>query len=94
MAIKTALEAIRTTDIPVRLYTDSQYCYGVLVLGWKAKRNEVLVRAIKKLMKQFRDLKVLKVEGHAGVPLNEHADELARAAVTKVTDARKRQPMR
>ncbi len=78
MAIKTALEAIRTTDIPVRLHTDSQYCYGLLVLGWKARRNEVLIKAIKKLMTRFNDLKILKIKGHAGLALNEQADQLAR----------------
>ncbi|MBW1744669.1 MAG: hypothetical protein JRJ47_14775, partial [Deltaproteobacteria bacterium] len=44
-AIETALKAIRATEIPVRLYTDSQYCYGLLSLGWKPKRNEELVAA-------------------------------------------------
>lgn len=83
MAIKAALKAIRTTDIPVRLHTDSQYCYGLLTLGWKAKRNEALITAIKKLMKQFKDLKILKVEGHAGIAANERADYLARAALNK-----------
>jgi len=81
-AIKTALKAIRPTQIPVRLYTDSQYCYGLLSLGWKPKRNEQLVAAIKKLTGRFRDLKILKVEGHAGIELNERADRLARDAIT------------
>ncbi|MDY6990541.1 MAG: ribonuclease H [Thermodesulfobacteriota bacterium] len=81
MAIKTALEAIRTTHIPVNLYTDSQYCYGLLVLGWKAKRNQELVTATKKLMKRFKQLSIRKVEGHAGIPDNERADRLARSAV-------------
>ena len=82
-AIKTALEAIRTTDIPVRLHTDSQYCYGVLVLGWKARRNEALVAATRQLMSKFSELQILKVEGHAGLPDNERADRLARAAANK-----------
>ncbi len=83
MAIKAGLQAIRTTDIPVRLYTDSQYCYGLLVLGWKARRNEALVGAIRKLMKPIKDLEILKIKGHAGIALNERADQLAREAVTK-----------
>ncbi|MCD6138398.1 MAG: reverse transcriptase-like protein [Deltaproteobacteria bacterium] len=83
MAIKVALEAVRTTDIPVRLYTDSRYCYGLLILGWKPRRNEALVAAIKKLMKRFQDLKIIKVEGHVGIAANEQADRLARAAARK-----------
>jgi len=89
MAIKTALEAIRTTDIPVQLYTDSKYCYGLLVLGWKAKRNEALVIAIRKLMKRFSNLEILKVAGHAGIADNERADHLARAGVNKRTGGEK-----
>jgi ribonuclease HI len=85
MAIKTGLEAIRKTCVPVRLYTDSQYCYGLLVLGWKAKQNQVLVAAIKDLMKKFKDLTILKTAGHAGIADNERADYLARSAANKGT---------
>ena len=82
MAIKVALEAMRAPEIPVRLYTDSKYCYGLLSLGWKAKQNEQLVAAVRKLMRRFKDVKILKVEGHAGIRDNERADRLARQAVT------------
>lgn len=82
MAIKTALKAIRTTELPVRLYTDSQYCLGLLTLGWKPKRNEKLVEAIKKLMEQFKDLKILKIRAHVGIDDNERADRLAQEAAS------------
>ncbi|MCK4390317.1 MAG: ribonuclease HI [Desulfobacterales bacterium] len=82
-AIKTALKAIRTTQIPVRLYTDSQYCLGLLSLGWKPRRNEKLVAAIKKLMVQFKDLKILKIQAHVGIDDNERADRLAREGAGK-----------
>jgi ribonuclease HI len=83
-AIETALKTIRTTEIPVRLYTDSQYCYGLLSLGWKPKRNEKLVAAVRAMMKRFKDLRILKIEGHVGIDDNERADRLAReAAVSK-----------
>jgi ribonuclease HI len=81
-AIKAALEAIHSTQIPVRLYTDSQYCYGLLSLGWKPKQNEKLVSGIKKLASLFTDLRIFKIEGHAGIDDNERADRLAREAVT------------
>lgn len=81
MAIKVALEAIRDPSRPVRLHTDSQYAIGVLAGGFKAKANKELIQEIQRLMKRFPDLKILKVAGHAGVPLNERVDELARQAV-------------
>ena len=91
-AIETALKAIRTTEIPVRLYTDSQYCYGLLSLGWKPRRNEKLVAAIRDVMKRFKDLRILKIEGHAGIDDNERADRLAREAVAGHAAAKQRSP--
>jgi ribonuclease HI len=81
MAIKVALKNLKKTDIPVRLYTDSNYCYGLLMLGWKPKMNRKLVDEIRATMKKFRDLKIIKIEGHAGILYNERADQLARAAI-------------
>ncbi|MFV9691691.1 MAG: ribonuclease HI [Desulfobacteria bacterium] len=81
-AIKVALESVKTTDIPVRLHTDSQYCYGLLLLGWKPKKNIRLVTQVKLLMKRFKDIKIIKVKGHSGIPDNERADQLARAALS------------
>jgi ribonuclease HI len=80
-AIEAALRAIRTTKLPVRLYTDSAYCHGLLSLGWKPKTNQKLVVDLKRLMERFENLKILKVQGHAGVEDNERADRLARQAV-------------
>jgi len=82
-AIKTALKAIRITEIPVQLYTDSQYCYGLLSLGWKPKRNEKLVAAVRELTGRFKNLRILKIEGHVGIDDNERADRLAREAATR-----------
>ena len=81
MAIKEALKNLKNTDIPVRLYTDSNYCHGLLMLGWKPKMNRKLVEEIRASMKKFKDLKIIKVEGHAGILYNERADQLARAAI-------------
>lgn len=86
MAIKTALKAIRTTQIPVRLYTDSQYCFGLLSLGWKPKQNEKLVADIKKLMERFKDLRILKIKAHDGINDNERADRLAREATSGLSE--------
>jgi len=79
-AIKRALEMIKRTDIPVRLYTDSGYCQGVLIKGWKARENRDLILQIKKVIGKFQDLKIRKVKGHAGIEENETADRLAAKA--------------
>lgn len=80
-AIRTGLTEVKKKDLPVRVYTDSSYAYGVLTLGWKARKNRELVDAIRKIMRDFNNLKLIKVRGHAGHQQNEHADQLATSAV-------------
>lgn len=81
-AILRALEAVERTGESTHVHTDSQYAIGVLQKGWKAKANQALIAEIKERMKAFKALKLVYVPGHAGVPLNERADELARMAVS------------
>jgi ribonuclease HI len=80
-AIRVALEELKRTDLPVRVFTDSQYAYGVLVLGWKARKNKELVESIRSILPKYQDLKFIKVKGHAGHPGNERADKLATSAI-------------
>lgn len=84
-AIHTALLEIKNKKLPVRIFTDSTYAMGVLTQGWKAKANQALIADIKKTITKFPDLKLIKVKGHAGVPENERADELATSAIKKAT---------
>jgi ribonuclease HI len=84
-AIQAGLQALKSTTFPVRIYTDSQYAYGVLVLGWKAKANYELVESIKKTMRKFKDIRIFKVKGHAGHQDNERADFLATSAIKQHT---------
>lgn len=84
MAIREAL--LKVKDRPgtiVRIHTDSAYAIGCLTQGWKVKANKELVDDVRKLASECARFEMRKVAGHAGVPANERADELAvRAAVT------------
>ncbi len=80
-AILRAATRLRGTDKPVRIYTDSKYSIGVLTQGWKAKKNPELVRDTKAALAALDDVALYYVPGHAGVELNEVADQLARRAV-------------
>jgi ribonuclease HI len=78
-AVLRAIEAIRPA-IPTVIYTDSSYAIGVLQKGWKAKANVELVDRLRREIGK-RDVELHYVPGHAGVELNERADELARLAI-------------
>jgi ribonuclease HI len=86
-AILRALEVLGRSAEAYLVHTDSQYAIGVLTKGWKAKANVALIAQIKEQMRNFPKLGFVYVRGHAGIPLNERADELARAAVATQASA-------
>lgn len=82
-AILRALEALDESERErrIHLYTDSGWSLGVLIGGWKAKKNVALIEKIKARLPEFPNLELLKVRGHAGLDGNEEADALATKAV-------------
>lgn len=80
-AVERGLQAIKNKRLPVRVFTDSQYVLGLLTLNWKAQKNQEIVMALKALVCEFSDIKLIKVQGHQGNPGNEKADRLAVAAI-------------
>jgi ribonuclease HI len=80
-AILRAIEAAPRDASGLVIHTDSQYSIGVLSKGWKAKANQTLIADVKKALTSYGKATLRYVPGHAGVPLNERADELAREAV-------------
>jgi ribonuclease HI len=70
-------------DRTIVLCSDSAYALGLLGKGWKAKANQELVAELRAVARGFRDLRLVKVEGHSGVAENERADALARDAVIR-----------
>jgi len=79
--ILRALEAIPADAPSILLHTDSQYSIGVLTKGWKAKVNQELIAKTKSLLAKRPQARLVYVKGHAGIPMNERADELAREAI-------------
>jgi ribonuclease HI len=69
-------------ETPLVIHTDSQYTIGVVQKGWKAKANVELVASLRDALAGRRSTRLAYVPGHAGVPLNERADQLAREAVS------------
>jgi ribonuclease HI len=80
-AIERVLESVTDKARNLIIYTDSAYSIGVLSKGWKAKANVVLIESLRKRLKERPKTAFVHVRGHAGIELNERADELAREAV-------------
>jgi ribonuclease HI len=83
MAILRGLQEVKDRSRPVYVYSDSQYSIGLLTKPWKAKKNVELVAELRDLVREFPQLKFVKVAGHSGIPLNERVDELARDAIVR-----------
>lgn len=81
VAIKEAILSIKNKDIPIKIYTDSQYSQKTIMGVWNASSNIELIYSIQKLIKQFKDVQILWVRGHSGVLGNEIANDLAEKAI-------------
>jgi ribonuclease HI len=80
-AIERVLDTAPDPGRPLVIYTDSEYAIGVLSKGWKAKANVALVERVRERLAKRPATRLVHVRGHAGIELNERADELAREAV-------------
>ncbi len=80
-AVLRGAECIPADATTAAVMTDSKYAIGVLTKGWKAKVNQELIARIRQVLAGRRQLRLVYVPGHSGVPMNERADELAREAV-------------
>lgn len=89
MAVIAALEALKKNNIPVTIYSDSQYVVKAVKEGWLKKWIATDFKGGKKnkdLWKQFyqlsqkHTLQFIWVKGHADNPYNNRCDELATSA--------------
>ena len=88
-AIRVALEEVKEEkrNLPVVIYTDSQYSIGVLTnLTWKPKKNKELIIEIKDMINSFDNLTFEWVKGHSSNEGNITADELAVEACSSKKD--------
>jgi ribonuclease HI len=81
--LELAAELVPLQDRPIFVYSDSSYAIGLLSQGWKPKANQALVAELREFLRRYRNLRMIKVEGHAGVPENERCDLLARQAIAR-----------
>jgi len=82
-AIFLGLTKLANKDRPVVVYSDSAYSIGLLSQNWKAKANVELVEKLRAVCREFKELRFVKVAGHAGIPLNERTDQLVGEAIRR-----------
>lgn len=89
LAVISGLEAITKKELPVMIYSDSQYVVKAIEEGWLKKWIAADFKGGKKnrdLWTHYYDLaqkmkiKMIWVKGHADNPFNNRCDELATAA--------------
>ncbi len=89
LAVISGLEAITKKELPVIIYSDSQYVVRAIEEGWLknwiatdfkgGKKNKDLWIRYYRLSQKMR-IKMIWVKGHADNPFNIRCDELATAA--------------
>ena len=89
MAVIEGLKALKKSDMPVKIYSDSQYVVKAIEEGWLknwiitdfkgGKKNKDLWTEYHELAKKF-SIKMVWVKGHAENPYNNRCDELATTA--------------
>ncbi len=89
LAVIAGLEAIKKNELPVTVFSDSQYVVNAVEKGWLktwiktdfkgGKKNKDLWKHYHELAKSFT-INFVWVKGHANNPLNNRCDELATSA--------------
>jgi len=89
LAVIAGLEAIKKNELPVIVYSDSQYVVNSVEKGWLktwiktdfkgGKKNKDLWKHYHELAKKFT-IKFIWVRGHADNQFNNRCDELATTA--------------
>lgn len=87
-AIIIALRMIKGEIDSLVIYTDSQYCIGCAVQGWKRKKNKVMWEEFDKQYNRVKelcpDIRFIHVKGHAGNKYNEIVDKFAVSASQRI----------
>ncbi|MEN8155876.1 MAG: ribonuclease HI [Bacteroidota bacterium] len=85
LAVIRGLEALKRSDLRVKIYTDSRYVSDAVnkgwLFGWEAKgfKNKKNIDLWQQFLVLYRRLSVsfIWVKGHASIPENERCDRLA-----------------
>lgn len=99
LACIKALETLKSDKYPVEIYSDSAYIVNCIQQKWyekwqrnnwkTAKKEPVLNKDLWERLLELTatyNVKFIKVKGHAGIELNERADQLAQEGIKSVAN--------
>ena len=81
LSVIEGLKSLKRFDIPVEIYSDSQYVVNTINNGWRKNANLDLWGELDRLIEKFKNIKFIKVKGHSDNPGNNRADKLANIAM-------------
>ncbi len=82
-AILRGLESVEDRKRPVIVYSDSQVLDRPALAELEGQGQRRAGRQAARLLREFTDVRFVKVAAHSGIPLNERVDELARGAISR-----------
>ena len=81
LSVIEGLKALKQYDIPVEIYSDSQYVVNTINLNWKKNANQDLWEELYNYIGKVKDIEFIKVKGHSDNEFNNRADKLANEAM-------------
>lgn len=84
LSVIEGLKALKTFDLPIEIYSDSQYVVNTVNLNWKKNANQDLWEELYNYIGKAKDIKFIKVKGHSDNIYNNRADQLANEAMDAV----------
>ena len=84
LAVIEALKLLTRFDIPLKIYSDSQYVVNTMNMGWSRNANQELWSQLDNLLSRFTQVEFIKVKGHSNDLYNNKCDKLANQAMDEL----------
>lgn len=84
LSVVEGLKALKRFDLPVEVYSDSQYVVNTMNYGWQRNANTDLWKQLDEQLEKFKSVKFIKVKGHSDNAYNNAADKLANLAMDEI----------
>lgn len=88
LAVIEALKLLTRFDIPLKIYSDSQYVVNTMNMGWSRNANQELWSQLDNLLSRFTQVEFIKVKGHSNDLYNNKCDKLANQAMDELLNGK------